>query len=437
MPFAKASPTNRNAAAERRMAATQNAPHAAEPNAVRTASSQRIPMQPTPQRWAAPPTGHTVGPQGNPALAPGQSIIAPQQVARRSPIDRTVRPATTPVTATNPAAAPAQLSPADRLVAQAYQWTSTAKNEADFTRIIETCRLAAKSRPSPATDRYASELASWALNRRGQLKAETDRDDEAIIDFDAAVDADPKRWRAIHNRGVLLAEGGDFESAFEDFSRTIESNPDFAKAYSNRAALFVIAGNANAALQDYTRAVELDARLAVAHRGRGRAFHLLGQLEKAIECYDATVRLVPNDAYAIASRADLLTDLGRYAEAAAAYDNAIRLDPNSSQALTGSAWLLSTCPDESMRNSGLAIERATKAVELGGEKNAVSFDTLAAAQANVGDFLTAVQTMNQAVHLATPAEREAFEHRLAMYQQAKPYRIAPMGEVVQTNYENK
>jgi tetratricopeptide (TPR) repeat protein len=190
-----------------------------------------------------------------------------------------------------------------------------------------------------------------------------------------------------------------------------------------------------AALEDYGRSLELDANLAVAHRGRGRVCHLLGRLDEAIAHYDAAVQLAPNDAYAIASRADLLTDLGRYVDANAEYDHAIELDPESTHAHSGSAWLLATCPDETVRNPAMAIERAKTSIELSGRKDPVSFDTLAAAQAAAGDFETAIQTVRQAIDLAAPDERDVYQNRLLMYEHARPYLIAPVRPVAQASYE--
>lgn len=334
-------------------------------------------------------------------------------------------------------AAKASEAAAEKLAALAHQWSATAQTDADFTRIISTCRRVGASRPSAAVADYASELSAWALNRRGQLKAEAGLTKEALLDFDDAIRADANCWRAVHNRGVLLAQEGQFEKAFDDFNRTIELNPEFAKAYSNRGALLVVADDLPAALEDYGRAIELDPDLAIAHRGRGRVCHLLGQLDEAIGHYDAAVQLAPNDGYAVASRGDLLTDLGRYADAAADYDRAIELDPQSEHAYSGSAWLLATCPDKTVAHPQLAVERAQVAIELSGKEDAVSFDTLAAAQASAGDFQSASESVQQAIELAGPDERDVYRDRLRLYQQAQPYRIAPLRQVAQASYESQ
>lgn len=291
------------------------------------------------------------------------------------------------------------------------------------------------SQAGPEVEKYAGELAAWAMNRRGQVKADGGRLSEAMLDFDDAIRTDSNCWRAIHNRGVLLAQSGEFEKAFDDFNRTIGLNPEFAKAYSNRAALFVVAGDLLPALQDYSRAIELDANLAVAHRGRGRVCHLLGRLDEAIGHYDAAVQLAPDDAYSIASRGDLLTDLGRYHDAVRDYDRAIQIDPESSQAFRGLAWLLATVPDDSLRDPERAIELAQVAMQLDKEQDSVGFDTLAAAQASAGDFPSAMKTLHKAIEIAPDAERTAYQDRLILYQHARPFRIAPVRPVTQASYE--
>ncbi len=342
--------------------------------------------------------------------------------------------------ATNAAAAKpvGPSTPGDQLVTKAHTLSTSAQTEQDFSQVIETCRRAQASQISPESAQYANNLTAWALNRRGQLKAEDGRDKDAILDFDDAIRADSTCWRAVHNRGVLLAQAGQFEKAFDDFSRTVQINPQFAKAYSNRAALFMVANNLEAAQQDYKKAIELDANLAVAHRGYGRVCQLTDRLDDAVLHYDAAVQLAPNDSYAAACRADLLTDIGRYADAMSEYERALEIDPNSNQANTGSAWLLATCPDSALRNSELALERAKRAIEFGGHDDPVSYDSLAAAQASGGDFASAMASIQRAIELAPADERDAYKDRQVVYQQAKPYRIAPVERMAQqVNYETK
>jgi tetratricopeptide (TPR) repeat protein len=404
--------------------------------------SQRPAPAPRVQQAAAakPPIPNTSSvspwnPNPRPVRTPTTALPAaqPQPAQPPQPVQQAhTQPAIQRVQQSAPA------SPADRLVTEAHTLSTRAQYEEDYTQVIETCRRAQASQASPATSLFAKNLIAWSLNRRGQLRAESGREKEAILDFDEAIRNDATCWRALHNRGVLLAQAGQFETAFDDFSRTIQLNPQFAKGHSNRAALYLVADNLDAALADYRRAIELDADLAVAHRGCGRVCQLTGRVEEAIAHYDASVQLAPNDGYAAACRADLLTDIGRYAEAEAEYERAIEIDPSLSQAHGGSAWLLATCPDDAIRNAELAIERAKTAIERGGDQDALNYDTLAAAQASAGDFQAAIDAAQRAVELAPADERETYRDRLTLYQQAKPYRIAPIERTVQqVGYEEQ
>ena len=118
---------------------------------------------------------------------------------------------------------------------------------------------------------------------------------------------------------------------------------------------------------------------------------MLGRIDEALEHLTRAIELAPRDAAALASRGDLLTDMGEYEAAAHDYEQAIAINPKFADAYRGSAWLLATCPDGAVRNPGVALERAQKAVELERKADATTFDTLAAAQASVGDFQAATR----------------------------------------------
>jgi tetratricopeptide (TPR) repeat protein len=318
---------------------------------------------------------------------------------------------------------------------QAHQLAETARSESDFSNIFARCQQIPASQATAEEAAFGRQLAAWSLNRRGQLRARSDNSEAAMADFALAIRIDAKCWRALHNRGVLLAQAGQFEPAFDDFHQTIELNPNFAKAFANRGALYVLAGELEPALADYQRAVELDPSFAVAHRGCGRACHMLGRIDEALEHLSRAIELAPQDAAALASRGDLLTDIGEYAVAADDYERALAVNPRYADACRGSAWLLATCPDGEVRNPGVALERAQKAVELERKADATTLDTLAAAQASVGDFQSATQSIRRAIELAPPSERNVYQDRMQMYRQSKPYRIEPLQAVQQAGFE--
>jgi tetratricopeptide (TPR) repeat protein len=211
----------------------------------------------------------------------------------------------------------------------------------------------------------------------------------------------------------------------------IQLNPQFAKAYSNRATLYVQAGGFEKAIADYKAALAIDPVLSAALIGRGRVCHMTGRLEEALESFNAAIAQDDANAETVCSRGDLLVDLGRYSEALADYTRAIDLDPKFEHAYRNGAWLLATCPDDSIRDADGAIKGAEAALNCGyGERHA-ALDTLAAALANAGRFEEAVGTLQQAIEIAPEEAVPAYQARQQLYESGQPFRTHPVGEDVQ------
>ena len=320
------------------------------------------------------------------------------------------------------------------ILAKACERAALAESVADFSEVVQQCRHVLAIDRSESVVSYARELASWALNKRGELKADVNEQAEALIDFDESLRLHSSRWRALHNRGVLHAQAGEYAQAFNDFNEVIRINPTFAKAHSNRASLYVQAGDFQSALDDYRQAITLNPDLAVAHKGRGRVCHMLGLMDEAMQHFDAAVLLAPNDAHIAACRADLMVDNARYAQAVAGYKQAIALDPTLATAYRNLAWLEATCPDPRFRDGEAAIKHATRALELTGDEDDVSLDTLAAAYATASEFDSAVAVIRRAIAVSSGLDATAYAQRLRLYESGRLFLSSPVSEVQQTSY---
>ena len=93
------------------------------------------------------------------------------------------------------------------------------------------------------------------------------------------------------------------------------------------------------------------------------------------------------------------------------------------------AWLMATSSDASLRNGADAVELARRAVQLVGEREPTTLDTLAAAYAEAGRFPDAVQTARRALTLARQqgnrALAKSIEEKLPLYEAQKPYHQTP------------
>jgi len=112
-----------------------------------------------------------------------------------------------------------------------------------------------------------------------------------------------------------------------------------------------------------------------------------------------------------------------YDKAVERYTKDIRLNPSDPDASNALAWLLATWPMDEGRDGKRAVELATKACELSNWKDAACLDTLAAAQAECGDFKQAIKWQKKAIELGvSKGELEKARLRLKLYGEGKPYR---------------
>jgi TPR repeat protein len=93
---------------------------------------------------------------------------------------------------------------------------------------------------------------------------------------------------------------------------------------------------------------------------------------------------------------------------------------------TNIVWLLSTCPDASIRDGSQALRLAMDIVYAQGRSGANNLDNLAAAFAEVGDFRSAWEVQEDALNQlgVDHPDREGYIRRLESYQQRRPWREA-------------
>ncbi len=70
------------------------------------------------------------------------------------------------------------------------------------------------------------------------------------------------------SRGYLYFQQGKHEEAVKDFGAVIELNPKATVAYNNRGYNLYQLGKAVDALRDYDLAIELDPKYGLAHQNR-------------------------------------------------------------------------------------------------------------------------------------------------------------------------
>jgi tetratricopeptide (TPR) repeat protein len=260
---------------------------------------------------------------------------------------------------------------------------------------------------------YSGRAAVW--RELGEL-------DKALEDCNKAIRLEPRSAEYLNNRGFMLTEMGEFDKAIKDFDGAIALDPNHAEAYDNRGLAWGAQGAYDKAIQDHTAAIKLDRQNSRFYNNRGNAYSAIGQYAKAIDDFNEAIRLDPQEAVAYNNRGNARYFRKEYEKAVVDFGEAIRLDPTDPVAYNSRAVLRATCPEEKYRDGKKAIEDAKKACELTEWKDPEALDTLAAANAEAGDFAKAIEWQRKAIELADEDDKADLQARLALYQDNKPFR---------------
>ena len=171
-----------------------------------------------------------------------------------------------------------------------------------------------------------------AYSNRGNAYYDLEGYNEAIADYNRAIELDPKCATAYSNRGTAYSGLNKYDEAMEDYNRAIELDPNDATAYSNRGTAYYDLERYNEAIADYNRAIELDPKYATVYSNRGTAYSGLNKYDEAIADYNKEIELDPNFAMAYYNRGIAYSGLNKYDEAMEDYNRAIELDPNAAKA---------------------------------------------------------------------------------------------------------
>ena len=119
---------------------------------------------------------------------------------------------------------------------------------------------------------------------------------------------------------------------------------------------------------------------------------------------------------------DLLSR-GEYEKAVEELESCVRLNAAEPEFTNRLAWILATCPRESIRDGERAVSLATNACEATRWAHPYKLDTLAASYAEAGKFDEAVKWQEKALsRLSDDRYRVMYQARLDLYKDSKPYR---------------
>jgi tetratricopeptide (TPR) repeat protein len=251
---------------------------------------------------------------------------------------------------------------------------------------------------------------------------------EATVRLKKALDLDPKCWFAHANLGLIRQSQGKPDEAIEHFRKAIELNPKHLIARANLGRALAEQGMLEEAAVHFRAAVDLAPADAGSRVNLGNALLEQGKLAEAVDQYEKGVEIDPGLLHARLGLAEALSRQRDFEAAIAQYRSAHGIDPNDLGVMNGLAWLLATCPNDELRNPMEAVELAERTCKATGNQDPVLMRTLAAAYAEAGKWSDAVATAASAWKLAEPHDpllAQEIGRQLEGYRQGKPVRHAP------------
>jgi Tfp pilus assembly protein PilF len=147
-------------------------------------------------------------------------------------------------------------------------------------------------KPSPAGADVAD---AQAHNMRGQAQVRSGKTEEALAEFDHAIEIDPHNADALYNRGLLYQGEKQHPLAIDDFSAANGLTPQRAEPLLGRAISFLALDKAKEAAADLDEAAQADPQNAQVWTTRGLAYERLGEKNKAAGSYARAINLRPKD----------------------------------------------------------------------------------------------------------------------------------------------
>ena len=165
-------------------------------------------------------------------------------------------------------------------------------------------------------DAEARAMQQWGQRLVEGLKAYEENRYQAASEMFTALLECPEveePWHAVafSHRGVTYWLMERYEEALADFDRALELEPDMAWAIAGRGETYRLMERYEEALADFDRALELKPDMAWAIAGRGQVYGEMGRYEEALADFDRALELEPDEDWYLYNHALIYQALGQ------------------------------------------------------------------------------------------------------------------------------
>jgi tetratricopeptide (TPR) repeat protein len=208
------------------------------------------------------------------------------------------------------------------LIASVALGVLTFQRNADYQSALSIWEDTVAKAPRNVRARYS---LGATLAMGGQL-------DEAVAQYQQALEIEPDNAVTHNNLGLALRARGQWDEALAHFRKAVEVRPDFAAAHVNLGAAMIRCGQVDAAIAEYRTALQFSPDNLAAHSGLGIALMQQGQIDEAIVHYEKAVEIRPDIAHVHYDLGDALEQRSRLDEAVIEFQQALKITPDYAEA---------------------------------------------------------------------------------------------------------
>jgi tetratricopeptide (TPR) repeat protein len=303
----------------------------------------------------------------------------------------------------------------------------------DLNRVPEAVELITKT--------LAANPSEGMYRIRAILYRSTGKFDEAMSDLNKAIAMQPSDPLTLLQRAEVALDRDEIKSAKEDFRAAQQIAPQIMnldQAILLRSRIALQENRLTDAINDAKLLAERNPEDIFRRLRLATLYSLDKRPRLAIDVLTEILESDPKNSSVLRSRGDALLSVGDHAAAIADYEKAIEslgniemVEADAEQKAEAAgiynnlSWVLSTSPNEAVRNGARALELGEMAAKLSEYKEAHILSTLAAAYAETGNFEKAIEWSSKAVELGGEDEHEQLEQlqqELDSYKTGKPWR---------------
>lgn len=258
------------------------------------------------------------------------------------------------------------------------------------------------------------------------INGEKDVYERAILNFDKALEVNPRDAQTYNDRGIAYMTKGNYDRAIQDFSKVLEVNPSYVEAYNKRGLAYCKKGEYDCAIFDYNKALEINPNCAGAYTGRGIVYAEKGEYDRAILDYNKALEIDQNYTLAYINRGHSCCFKENLDSAISDYTKALEINPSCAEAYIsrGESYVRKGYPERAILDFNKVLSIIPNDAE-GYLNTGIAYSWSYRWRKSEGKLKDAISYFNEALKI-NPSYVEAYIEQGVAYRMAGNYNCAKL-----------